>query len=112
MVIQSDTFRVAALELSPGAGVPAYGQAVLCGGVSRGASCPAGRGSGAAAFDMGAAQKEAWRGGRRMNVLKTAAVGALGFAVGAGAMLMPGNQKLKRQAQKQIDKLVRMSKQW
>ncbi|MCI5955484.1 MAG: hypothetical protein MRZ54_00690 [Clostridiales bacterium] len=47
-----------------------------------------------------------------MNVLKTAAVGALGFAVGAGAMLMPGNQKLKRQAQKQIDKLVRMSKQW
>ncbi|MCI6378650.1 MAG: hypothetical protein MR842_12990 [Clostridiales bacterium] len=47
-----------------------------------------------------------------MNALKTAAVGALGFAVGAGAMLMPGNQKLKRQAQKQIDKLVRMSKQW
>ena len=47
-----------------------------------------------------------------MNVLKTAAVGALGFAVGAGAMLMPGNQKLKRQAQKQIDKLVEMSKQW
>ena len=47
-----------------------------------------------------------------MNALKTAAVGVLGFAVGAGAMLMPGNQKLKRQAQKQIDKLVRMSKQW
>ena len=38
-----------------------------------------------------------------MNVLKTAAVGALGFAVGAGAMLMPGKQKLKRQAHNQID---------
>lgn len=47
-----------------------------------------------------------------MNIIKTAAVGAIGFAVGAGAMLMPGNQKLKKQAQKQMDKLVRMSKMW
>ena len=36
-----------------------------------------------------------------MSMLKTAAAGAIGFAVGAGAMLMPGNQKLKKQAQKQ-----------
>ena len=41
-----------------------------------------------------------------------AAAGAIGFAVGAGAMLMPGNQKLKKQAQKQLDKLVRMAKMW
>ena len=47
-----------------------------------------------------------------MSMLKTAAVGALGFAMGAGAMLMPGNQKLKRQAQKQMDKLVRMARMW
>ena len=47
-----------------------------------------------------------------MSILKTAAAGAIGFAVGAGAMLMPGNQKLKRQAQKQMDKLVRMAKMW
>ncbi len=47
-----------------------------------------------------------------MDMLKTAAVGAIGFAVGAGAMLMPGSQKLKRQAQKQVDKLVKMTKSW
>lgn len=47
-----------------------------------------------------------------MNMLKTAAVGVIGFAVGAGAMMMPGNQKLKRQAQKQVDRFVKMSKMW
>ena len=47
-----------------------------------------------------------------MNMLKTAAAGMLGFAVGAGAMLMPGNQKWKRQAQRQMDKIVRMAKSW
>lgn len=47
-----------------------------------------------------------------MSVLKTAAAGMIGFAVGAGAMLVPGNQKLKRQAQKQMDKLTKMAKMW
>jgi hypothetical protein len=39
-------------------------------------------------------------------------VGALGFAMGAGAMLMPGNQKMKKQAQRSVDKLMRMAKSW
>ncbi len=47
-----------------------------------------------------------------MNVLKTAAAGIIGFAVGAGAMMVPGNQKFKRQAQKQMDKLAKMAKMW
>lgn len=47
-----------------------------------------------------------------MNLITTAAVGAIGFAMGAGAMLMPGSQKLKRQAQKQVDRLVKMSRSW
>ncbi len=47
-----------------------------------------------------------------MNVITTAAAGAIGFAVGAGAMLMPGNQKFKRQAQRQMDKLVKMARSW
>lgn len=47
-----------------------------------------------------------------MNVMKTMVVGALGFAAGAGAMLMPGNQKLKRQAQKSVDKMMRIAKSW
>ena len=34
-----------------------------------------------------------------MNAMKTALVGAIGFAMGAGAMLMPGNQRIKRQVQ-------------
>lgn len=45
-----------------------------------------------------------------MSVLKTAAVGMLGFAVGAGAMLMPGNQKWKRQMQRQVDKVMKLAK--
>jgi hypothetical protein len=47
-----------------------------------------------------------------MNVMKTMMVGALGFAMGAGAMLMPGNQKMKKQAQRSVDKLMRMAKSW
>lgn len=45
-----------------------------------------------------------------MSMLKTAVASAIGFAVGAGTMLMPGNQKMKRQAQKQVDKLMKMTK--
>ncbi len=47
-----------------------------------------------------------------MSMLKTAMAGAIGFAVGAGAMLLPGNQKMKRQAQKQVDKLMKLTKMW
>ncbi len=47
-----------------------------------------------------------------MSMLKAAAVGALGFAVGAGAMMAPGSQKWKRQAQRQVEKLSRMVKSW
>lgn len=45
-------------------------------------------------------------------MIKTAAVGAIGFMIGAGTMLMPGSQKWKRQAQRQVDKLVKMTKTW
>lgn len=47
-----------------------------------------------------------------MSMMKTTMAGAVGFMVGAGMMLMPGNQKMKRQMQKQMDKLVRISKMW
>lgn len=47
-----------------------------------------------------------------MSMMKTAAVGMLGFAVGAGAMMAPGSQKWKRQAQRQVEKLSRMVKSW
>lgn len=47
-----------------------------------------------------------------MNMMKTMMVGALGFAMGAGAMLMPGNQKMKRQAQRSVDKIMRIAKAW
>ena len=47
-----------------------------------------------------------------MNMIKTAMVGALGFAAGASAMLMPGGQKMKRQAQKQMEKLVKLTRSW
>ena len=47
-----------------------------------------------------------------MSMHKTAAEGDIGIAVGADAMLMPGTQQLKKQAQKQMDKLVRMAKMW
>ena len=47
-----------------------------------------------------------------LNMLKTAAAGMLGFAVGAGAMMMPGNQKWKRQAQRQMDRIMRIAKSW
>ena len=47
-----------------------------------------------------------------MNMIRTAMVGALGFAVGAGAMMAPGSQKWKRQAQRQVEKRSRMVKSW
>ena len=47
-----------------------------------------------------------------MGVVKAAIAGAVGFAAGAGAMLMPGNQRMKKQAQKQMDKLMKMAKMW
>lgn len=47
-----------------------------------------------------------------MNMIKTTMAGAMGFMVGAGVMLMPGNQKMKRQVQKQVDKLVKLGKMW
>lgn len=45
-----------------------------------------------------------------MNVGRMAITGMLGFAVGAGLMLWPGNQKMKRAMQKRVDQIVRMSK--
>lgn len=47
-----------------------------------------------------------------MSMLKTAAAGLIGFAAGAGAMMMPGNQKWMRQAQRQMDRIVRAAKSW
>lgn len=47
-----------------------------------------------------------------MSVVKTAMAGVIGFAIGAGAMMAPGNQKMKKQAQKQMDKLMKLSKMW
>ena len=47
-----------------------------------------------------------------MSMIKTAAAGMIGFAVGAGAMMAPGTQKWKRQAQRQVDKLARMVRSW
>ena len=47
-----------------------------------------------------------------MNVTRMAVTGVIGFAVGAGMMLMPGNQKLKRQVQRQVEQLRRISKMW
>lgn len=47
-----------------------------------------------------------------MSMFKTAAAGMIGFAVGAGAMMMPGSQKWKRQAQRQMDKIMKLAKSW
>jgi hypothetical protein len=47
-----------------------------------------------------------------MNVTRMAITGVIGFAVGAGVMLMPGNQKLKRQVQRQVEQIRRISKMW
>ena len=52
------------------------------------------------------------KGGMGLSAWKAAVAGAVGFAVGAGAMLMPGNQKMKKQVQKQVDKLSKMAKMW
>ncbi len=47
-----------------------------------------------------------------MNLMRMAVTGMVGFAVGAGMMMMPGNQKLKRQMQRQVDHVRKMSKMW
>ena len=47
-----------------------------------------------------------------MSMLKTAAAGMIGFAVGAGAMMAPGSQKWKRRARHQVEKLARMTRMW
>ena len=43
---------------------------------------------------------------------KTAMMGMAGFALGAALMMMPANQKLKRQMLKQTDKLAKLVKDW
>lgn len=47
-----------------------------------------------------------------MNVMKMAVTGIVGFAIGAGAMMMPGNQKLRRQVLRQVGQIKKMSKNW
>lgn len=47
-----------------------------------------------------------------MGIFKTAAAGMIGFAAGAGAMLMPGTQKWKRQMQRQVDKVMKVVRNW
>ncbi len=47
-----------------------------------------------------------------MSMTKTAMVGMLGFAIGAGTMLMPGSQRMKRQVQKQAGKIMKTVKMW
>ena len=43
---------------------------------------------------------------------KAALTGAAGFALGATLMMLPANQKLKRQMLKQTDRLAKMVKAW
>ncbi len=47
-----------------------------------------------------------------MNLVRMAVTGAVGFAVGAGMMLMPGNQRLKKQMGRQMEQIRKMSKMW
>lgn len=47
-----------------------------------------------------------------MSMVKTAMVGMIGFAVGAGAMMAPGGQKMKRQMKRQADKISRIVRSW
>ena len=47
-----------------------------------------------------------------MSVAKMAVTGMVGFAVGAGMMMMPGNQKLKRKIMTEADKLRKIAKMW
>ena len=47
-----------------------------------------------------------------MSMIKTAAAGMIGFAIGAGAMMAPGSQKWKKQAQRQVDRMARMVRSW
>lgn len=47
-----------------------------------------------------------------MSMVKAAMAGAIGFAIGASAMMSPGGVKMKRQLQKQTDKLAKLVKMW
>lgn len=47
-----------------------------------------------------------------MSMMKMAMTGMVGFAVGAGLMLWPGNQKLKKQMKKQVDHIQKMTHMW
>ncbi len=47
-----------------------------------------------------------------MSVIKSTITGAAGFALGATLMMLPANQKLKRQMLKQADRLTKMVKAW
>ncbi len=47
-----------------------------------------------------------------MSLVGMAVTGVVGFAIGAGAMIMPGNQKLRKQVVRQVDQLRKMSKMW
>ncbi len=43
-----------------------------------------------------------------MSLTKTAMTGAIGFALGAGLMMMPANQKLRKEMLKKVDQAKRM----
>lgn len=45
-----------------------------------------------------------------MSMMKMAVTGAVGFALGAGAMLLPQSQKAKKQMQKKLDQWQKMMK--
>ena len=47
-----------------------------------------------------------------MGMLKTAAAGMIGFALGAGAMMTPESQKWKKQALRQMERITKMVKTW
>ena len=47
-----------------------------------------------------------------MSAWKAAVAGAVRFAVGASAIFMHGNHKMKKQVQKQVVKLSKMAKMW
>ena len=47
-----------------------------------------------------------------MSIGKMAITGAIGFAIGAGAMMMPSNQKLRRKMIGKMDKMTKLAKSW
>lgn len=47
-----------------------------------------------------------------MSMAKTAMAGMIGFVIGAGAMIAPGNEKIKRQMRRQADKVAKMMRMW